>query len=266
MDDSVDPNGVFVLAGYVATEEAWREFSLEWQKLARRFGRVDEKGRWYFHMAEMKSTLLPEGRAAFFRAIENHVSFGLSASIHQNHLRHVFERIRVPYAKLDWGLWKNPYFVCFRVLMDMFHTRRADMSGIVQAGDRIDFFFDEHGEEKQIREAWDEYVEKKPEPFRSDFSSAPRFEDDKDFLPLQAADFWAWWVREWTAAGTPEKADDPFIGEIAVKRQKFPKVLISYNEEQLMESYFKLIRENAGGVTGLVTYDLGPLAGRGLGI
>ena len=33
IDDSYDPDGVFVLAGYIASGEAWSEFSREWEEL-----------------------------------------------------------------------------------------------------------------------------------------------------------------------------------------------------------------------------------------
>lgn len=29
----------------------------------------------------------------------------------------------------------------------------------------------------------------------------PRFEDDSEFIPLQAADFWAWWNSHWLDTG-----------------------------------------------------------------
>jgi hypothetical protein len=74
IDESVDPAGVFVLAGYIASTESWMAFSREWEKLLRPFGTVREDGRYHFKMHEMAAN--PERMARvpiFFRVIEDHV-------------------------------------------------------------------------------------------------------------------------------------------------------------------------------------------------
>lgn len=47
-----------------------------------------------------------------------------------------------------------------------------------------------------MRDAWDIVVANMRPEVRSHYRSEPRFEKDQDFLPLQAADIFAWYARE----------------------------------------------------------------------
>jgi hypothetical protein len=59
--------------------------------------------------------------------------------------------------------------------------------------DKVDFIFDDRVmEKKKIRDAWDSFKENAAAEARPYIGSDPRFEDDKEFLPLQAADLIAW--------------------------------------------------------------------------
>jgi hypothetical protein len=84
-------------------------------------------------------------------------------------------------------------------------------------GVRIDFWFDKRAEKKVILETWDDYLKHRPDKVRPLYGEAPKFEDDADFLPLQAADFWAWWVRKWHKEG---KRIEPNFGTFGLKAQK----------------------------------------------
>jgi hypothetical protein len=97
----------------------------------------------------------------------------------------------------NWGLWGNHYYFSFRVLLDSFHREREKFDPLIPINEKVDFIFDERNEKRPILEAWDEILENLEEDTRSRFGATPRFENDQVFLPLQAADFWAWWVREW---------------------------------------------------------------------
>src|ERR1700688_2027339 len=56
------------------------------------------------------------------------------------------------------------------------------------------------------RAAGDRYVSGRPANIKGVYGAAPRFEDDQQVLPLQAADFWAWWVRKWYDQNDDEDA------------------------------------------------------------
>jgi hypothetical protein len=72
----------------------------------------------------------------------------------------------------------------------------------------------------------------------------PRFLNDQTFLPLQAADFWAWWIRKWCADGAlKEKLDHAATWPWGAKDGGYPRLHISYDEEQLVGFFMKVIGE-----------------------
>ncbi len=103
----------------------------------------------------------------------------------------------------------------------MFHNNRDKLNVLVPQGQKIDFIFDKAGESKAILEVWGDYIKNRPDEIRQYYGATPRFEDDEEFKPLQAADFWAWWVRRWYLARTPEKIETEDFG--AWKASKVPK-------------------------------------------
>jgi hypothetical protein len=64
----------------------------------------------------------------------------------------------------------------------------------------IDFIFDNQNEKTAILNGWDLYRASAPERIHKLLGAMPRFEDDEQFLPLQAADMLAWWCRKWEKA------------------------------------------------------------------
>jgi hypothetical protein len=203
-----EKRGAFVLAGCIATAEAWAAFSSEWARLVPKFGTLNKDSVYHFHMKEMAENAERLQRVpVFFRAIEDHVLGFVSASLSMRDLERAKSRIRV-YPAIDWHRFTNPYMLVFSMLMDRFHTARAGgaLKDPTLAGDsKIDFFFDERREKTQILASWDSYMQTVPDSTRRLFGSCPTFRSDADFLPLQAADFWAWWVRKWTDDGVFEQ-------------------------------------------------------------
>jgi hypothetical protein len=47
---------------------------------------------------------------------------------------------------------------------------------------------------KAIISEWTKYIELREEELKPLYGATPRFENDQEFLPLQAADLWAWWI------------------------------------------------------------------------
>ena len=119
--------------------------------------------------------------------------------------------------------------------MDMFHVNRERLTKYLPLSEKVDFYFDDQiGEKKSIIASWDDYVRTRLPEHKQFYGATPRFEDDRDFLPLQAADLWAWWVRKWEEEGTPEKIFLPNFGEWEHKREGFPIMHITYNEDQIV--------------------------------
>jgi hypothetical protein len=127
--------------------------------------------------------------------------------------------------------------------MDLFHIERPKMAEVF-GEEKIDFYFDTGVDKKTVYEIWDNYVKHRPEKIRKLYGQVPRFEDDMDFLPLQAADFWAWWVRKWYLDGTPEKVLRPDFGVYAMRGgKKFLRVDINSDEDQLTKNLMQTVRQ-----------------------
>jgi hypothetical protein len=89
---------------------------------------------------------------------------------------------------------KDPYFLCFYALviqLNKFHQR------VLQPNVSLDFFFDNHGKigRRAIR-YWDNAIALLSPEAAQLIGPAPNFRDDMDFNPLQAADLYAWIMRD----------------------------------------------------------------------
>lgn len=211
------------------------------------YGVLDGSGKYHFHMAEM--AMNPERMKrvpAFYRIIEEHALISISCSINLGDLKRAKERIWVPGLVIDWAFLKSPYIIAFRALMDLFHNNRHLIESLIPLNQKIDFIFDIQAERKIIDEMWNDYVQRRPKHLRDLYGQLPRFEDDKKFLPLQAADLWAWWVRKWTEEGAPEKAEHADFGVWKSKRDDYPKAVMSCTENDVVNYLMSAIREQIG--------------------
>lgn len=202
--DESEKDGWFVLAGYLAKVPDWAAFAADWAPLARHYGRVDDRGRWHIHMSELANRAdaaeyLPLLKDTIFQ----HVLAGVALAFKPSALRRALDRVvgieKGEAVTLSGDVVENHYLFAFQVFMD--HLRKDIMEAaepldqIDLSTDTADFFFDERHEKKVIYEAWEEFLgRRQPDP-KLLLGSSPRFLDDKEFLPLQAADFFAYWFR-----------------------------------------------------------------------
>jgi hypothetical protein len=92
--------------------------------------------------------------------------------------------------------------------------------------EKVDFIFDERvKEKKKIRDAWDAYKENADPDIKPYIGSDPRFENDIEFLPLQAADLNAWWIRK---MATEKRQITAFPWK---PRRQIPGVQFHYDEK-----------------------------------
>lgn len=244
--DESESQDEFVLGGHIATAEKWALLSKEWEELLP-FASMDKHGKRRFKMSEMALTEEGMERAqAFHRLIENHVILSVSTRVNLADFKRAHEHVvsSLYYSMKvipDFKMWKNPYFFAFRLLLDGFHNEREKFKKHLPLDQKIDFIFDERAEKRPILDAWEEYLEKRDEGRRELYGATPRFEDDRDFLPLQAADLWAWWVREWYEwenSPLPENMRNlDFFGRWRGKER--PIVTWSPTEEEMIENLKK---------------------------
>lgn len=151
-------------------------------------------GRYHFKMSAMAAN--PERMArvpAFFRVIEKHVIVSVSCSFRLEHLRAAAQRLLVPEAYYTPDT--NAFKIAFYYLVSHLAIYRKSFRSL-PSGDKIDFYFNERPEKGKIISSWEEFISTDP-LLRELVGATPRFENDNDFLPLQGADLWAWWIRTW---------------------------------------------------------------------
>lgn len=249
IDESIGEDGTIVMGGHVAPAHKWAAFAAEWEAMLN-FGLRDERG-YYFHMAEMAQ--LPERMSrvpGFYRLIEKHVGASISIRFNVNDLKRAKARLYVPGIPIDWGFVDNPWVFAFRGLMDMFHANdlRAEAVGVIPPDAVVDFIFDDTMNKRQVRAGWDFYLaERKQAGVRVDFGKEPRFEDDRSYLPLQAADLWVWWVRKWHSEGVAAKRIiDPIFEGWEGSNHQPGKMDITFTENDLALALAALVRARGG--------------------
>jgi hypothetical protein len=240
MDDSADENGIYVLAGHIATAGVWVEFTKEWEEMLPR-GTLNKDNRFHFKMSEMAmNSERMERVGSFFRILERHDIYSVSCKINIAELKRAMSRIWVLGYSVDWGPYDRPFIVTFRVMMDYLHDRR-ELFPSLPMDEKIDFIFDSQSEKGIIYAAWDDYLLSKSPESRNRYGATPRFEDDNEFLPIQAADLWAWWVRKWYKDGnlTDRLGDDESISVKGIVESNKPHraIFISYSEDQLAKTF-----------------------------
>ena len=231
IDESEDGE-YFVLAGYAASPARWRDFSIEWERRLR-YAKLGPNNVRRFKMNEMAAGRMDDV-VTFYRVIEEFAELAVSVVFKPAYLTSALHRITFPGKLITWGGWSNPYLLGFRVLTDIINRRRDDISQVLRPNEKIDFIFDERRVEKEnIVRVWDRIIEQLPMEHAVLYGNTPSFENDEEYLPLQAADFWAWWVRRW-AIQYPESH---ISGEFPwnYNREKPPRLMITFSEEGLID-------------------------------
>jgi Protein of unknown function (DUF3800) len=204
-DSGTEPQSpIFILGGFVAAADGWAKFSSDWQAVLDQPPKLD-----YFKLTEALS-LSAKGQFSrqkgwdetkrdnrlidLAHVIRKYAAIRVHASMnHEEFIRYV-QSLAVPQRKLGSD---HPYLLLASQLM----------LAVGVSGDRLgldgpcDYFFDEQeGFSEDFSEWWPSFKALLNTSGRSDLkkyigSSAPTYRDEKTFLPLQAADFYAGYLR-----------------------------------------------------------------------
>jgi hypothetical protein len=174
----------------------------------------------------------------FHEVIHKYALFCLSFTIDKRALERALRRITVDDVVITHSSLSDPYFICFRNLLDSFVRFRAldsktgeQIEKFIPVDKSVDFYFDEQTQKKVIRSVWAEIIEKRAPEVRELYGSEPKFENDEIFLPLQAADFWAWWIRKGHENGNLEDICNGDFGKW--KAKPIPGIHMGMGEDQL---------------------------------
>ncbi|MGO9605670.1 MAG: DUF3800 domain-containing protein [Candidatus Binataceae bacterium] len=188
---------MFVLAGWVSTDQFWRTFPEQWQQAlgslpSIQYFKMHEAHRLEGQFLGWDKNVRDAKIDGLLSVIKKHAMFGVHCAI--------------PYApyqalvtdKLARQL-NRPYVLGFYFIMmeliGFLHLNRLPGP--------IEFVFDEQGVDAiYAQSAYDAFVRFAPSELRSLIGSRPIHRTDFDLLPLQAADLLAWqtrryyWLRE----------------------------------------------------------------------
>jgi hypothetical protein len=223
-----DPN-VLVVAGYVARADEWARFSQAWKE------KVDQASLRRFKMTEMSHRL--EIAAFFYRTIEEYdIPAAISCVFDTAGLARFVDEF-IPHSQsLDLRALKNPYLYASRQIVENLALEQEKMG--LQGP--VDFIFDDEAEKARLVPHGDWFrASLKPE-VRKLVGNSPIFRNDEDFMPLQAADLWAWWVRKWYEDGNKDgvaNLDFPWT----VKRE-IPRLHSVYDETFLRSTLLELMQ------------------------
>ena len=232
VDESEDESA-FVVAGYVASAEAWAAFSDDWHAALHRTPGIWEfKCRDAMHLAGCFNEFTPDERdkklCDLYEVIDRHVFFEISAVIPMEPFRRIFKNGVLPKRA------ESPYYHAFSLII----SGLARQQGIQGMPEKVDFVFDERVIEKgRLLEIWDMLAENAPPDVKPKLGATPIFRSDKDILPLQAADLEAWWLRKrWREKLTGE----PRL-EYPWQPAAIPGVSNVLSEDKMQKSYEKIL-------------------------
>jgi hypothetical protein len=247
IDESAGEKGVWVLGGYVATAEAWAHFSREWEQMLH-FGTRNKDDQYHFKMSEMARNKDRMKRVpGFFRIIEKYATLAISCKASAVDIERAKRRIWIPNVSVSYvGALADPWMFLFVALLDMFfHNRKAErIREVLPVEEKIDFYFDDRSERVLSSKGGKPSSRGDLITFREFCETTPRFKDDKICLPLQAADFWAWWVRKWEEEGTPGKSDTCDFGVCRASEKSYLKLGISATENEIATIIKQDLRKN----------------------
>jgi hypothetical protein len=188
----------YVLGGYLSTVSEWELFTQEWDAALRTKPSIE-----YFKSAEAEALdgqfqlVLREIKDykinKLLEIIQKHVLQCVTSTMRQSDYNEIVKSRITPE-------WDNPYYFCF---MGMVGTC-ALFDKHFGYGEPIDFVFDtQEGLENHARRLYGDFQRL---PMFRDHVGNIDFRDDKQFLPLQAADLVSWQARRhWCHTKEPSR-------------------------------------------------------------
>ena len=253
LDDSSSQEGYHVLAGYIARAESWAKFTKEWEQLLPLTNRSNS-GRHRFKMSEMAQRM--HDVPAFYKVISDNVAFSMALITKTSDVENAKARLWSDRDEIQWRSQDDAKNVLLRLFLDLFFQQCWDDKQLhewLSPGDKIDIYFDNDAGSSNITNAWYDNLHLRPDHIAEFVGERPRFGDGEEFLPLQAADFFAWWVREGYETGNISKI---LNGDFGTWRGERKWGFRLFADEDMLAPMFIQLMKSTSVIPGLVTiYD-----------
>lgn len=212
---------VFVLAGYLNSAGCWNEFGGEWKQLLQRPPALSRlKGKEAFGLrGEFKGWSQSDRDRRLLKLaklIGRYSPKGIAFVIQSQDFNQVVKTApSSPFQNPDF----MAYFLSLATILPMVQCRFPSQ--------KLEIIFDSGlVRPRQAAEAYEQLLAKAPGLAALLASREPRFEDDEQFPPLQAADLLAYCVR---AEHDPQRAQDAANSPIVAELRKVLTPLIAVN-------------------------------------
>jgi hypothetical protein len=177
--------------------------------------KIGPSGMKRFKMTEMVHR--PEIAGYFYRTIEEYnISAAISCSFDTAGLVRFVDQFIEPSAA-GYRRLINPYLYASIQIVENLALAQKKMG----LHEPIDFIFDNEAEKESLVPYWNWIRDSFKPDIRKLICNCPIFRKDEDFMPLQAADLWAWWVRKWFKDGNKDgvaNLDLPWGAKRYIKR------------------------------------------------
>jgi hypothetical protein len=185
----------FVLAGFLANVTQWERFTDLWEAKLHEYPRIDylkmsEAMRLHDQFEGFSKEQRDQKVIALAQLAHDHIEARVDCVIE----RAAYDELIKPLGRRRHKIIRDPYFLCFYALI-------VEVSNFpIRIGlPMLDlrFVFDKHGKiGRRAKRYWDEARVEMDADRAALLDPEPHFEDDIVFNPLQAADMYAWIIRD----------------------------------------------------------------------
>ncbi|MCK5284146.1 MAG: DUF3800 domain-containing protein [Alphaproteobacteria bacterium] len=231
--DESQKDDMFVLAGYLSNKDSWDKFTREWQeqlKIVRSIAYKASRG-WQTPSRIRRSK-------KFYKIIEDNVLIAVSCIINTKELQTAVDGMNIDIYPFLIKQLKNPYYVAFKAVISGLLKREKEFN----LSHRVEFIFDEKTEKNLLINGWDNFLKTGPSHIKHLIKGRPIWCSDKEVLPLQAADLWAYCVRYWEEEQIPWQNGLPYPLE---KRNLIPGLHQTIDIKGYIESIDRQISTNS---------------------
>jgi hypothetical protein len=223
---------VLVLAGGISPIARWADFVPHWQGMldmlpAIKYFKMNEAARGRGQFRGWSEERRKERVALAYSTIENYVEFQVSCIIHLEPFFRIFTEETTEKRAI------NPFYIGFSAIISGVARHQRSL-GLIN---KVDFIFDDQCMEKgKIMDAWDLFKQYASSDTKDFIGRAPIFQDDKEVVPIQAADLIAWWIRK-MASMKSNKIEVPWKST-----RRIPGFQFHYDENKLKEVHENVSR------------------------